>query len=412
VVREIRIEGHDVTDESVILGTLATQVGDTYTAEEAARDYNRLLQLAIFTSIVFRTAESGDGIVLTVEVTEASAYMPAVSLSITEENGLEIGPSFNSPNLFGRATRASAFVRFGGARNYGLTYRDSWRPTENWYDCCWTVEAYHRERENELDDFRESSDEVVVQYLWNVTDRFHVGPRFELLAVSALADSAGVQPGIILDADGTDDLPGLGLVLEFDDRNLSSYPTEGWYVSLTGMQRGGVLGGPASYPRLEVDLRRYMEISGPRHSLAAYSLLSLTGGEVGVDLPVHQDFHIGGTNSVRGWPLGARSGKNQWLITVEDWFNVLPRSAYQFLYFRWSMGLQLAAFVDVATAWDTPGEFSEDWIAGGGVGARLVIPGVGLVRFDFAAGDLQPDFSVVFHIGSSERGVAQKQRVR
>jgi len=412
VVASIIVEGNDVTDESLILSTLVTHVGAVYTAADAVRNYNRLLQLGIFTAIVFRTEEIGEGIALTVEVAEASPYLPAVSFALTEENGVEIGPSFSSPNLFGRATKASAFVRFGGARNLGLTVRDSWRPTEAWYECCWNFEYYHRERQNELSDFREGSDEVTLQYLYNVADRWHVGPRFEYLVIRDLSASAASEPRVILGDDDSDELPGIGVVLEYEGRNLTNYPTQGWYLWVSAMQRGGFLGGPADYPRLEVDLRRYIELNGPRHSFAAYSLLSMTGGQVGVDIPIHQYFYLGGTNSVRGWPLGSRNGKNQWILTVEDWWNILPSSAYRFLYFRWSMGLQLAAFADAATAWNTSEEFRSNWIAGFGVGARLIIPQVALVRFDFAVGRLEPDFRIAFHIGTGERAEAQKRRVR
>jgi hypothetical protein len=35
-----------------------------------------------------------------------------------------------------------------------------------------------------------------------------------------------------------------------------------------------------------------------------------------VDLPLYMTYGIGGTNAVRGWPIGARDGKHQWLNTM------------------------------------------------------------------------------------------------
>ena len=159
-------------------------------------------------------------------------------------------------------------------------------------------------------------------------------------------------------------------------------------------------------------MRRYFELAGARRSLAFYSLLTLTTGEVGATIPIHQDYHIGGTNSVRGWPLDSRRGKNQWLNTAEFWWLVVPRSAYRAAFFRFSMGLQLAAFFDFGTAWNDSEEFKRNWIAGGGLGARLIIPQVVMIRFDLAVGKLEPDFRVAFEFGFDEKAWAQKLRVR
>jgi outer membrane protein assembly factor BamA len=411
-VREIRLVGNKATDERLIRESLVTKVAKVYSREDATRDYERLSQLGVFTSISFDTEPLGDGIALTVHLDEASIFLPTVSMALTQENGLEIGPAVSSPNLLGRAAKASGLARFGGARNFGFSFRDPWHPTDKWHRCCFEVEVYHRERRNALDDFREASNEVTLQYLYNMTERIHLGPRLSYLGIRAREDSAGVVPDITMNPQGTDRIPGLGVVAEYDSRNLITYPTRGWFIAVSGTQYGGPLGGPSDYPRVELDVRRYLELAGPRHALAAYSLITLTGGEMGKDIPIHQDFHLGGTNSVRGWPLDSRSGKSQWINTLEYWWDLVPASAFKLFFVRWSMGLQLAAFADVATAWDDAREFDANWIAGGGLGARLTIPQTGLIRFDVGVGKTHPDLRLAFHIGGSERAIAQKRRVR
>ncbi|MGD8320733.1 MAG: BamA/TamA family outer membrane protein [Gemmatimonadota bacterium] len=412
IVREIRIVGNKTTDEDVIRESLETRLGRPYSRDDANRDYDRLTQLGVFTSISFDTEPADGGIALTVHVGEVSTYLPTLSFALTQENGMEIGPGFSSPNLLGRAAKASAYVRFGGAKNGGLRFRDTWHPTGKWHRCCFEIEFYHRERHNELDDFQELSNEGMVQYLYNLTTGVHVGARVSYLSVSAQEDSAGVVPGVTLNPAGKDVIPGLGLVVEYDSRNLISYPTTGWFVQISAMQYGGDLGGYSDYPRVELDMRRYLQLAGPRHALAAYSLLTLTGGTMGKDVPIHQDFHLGGTNSVRGWPLGSRSGKDQWINTVEYWWTLVPESAYKLYFLKWSMGLQLAAFADVATAWDSREEFNPNWIGGGGLGARLTMSQMGFLRFDMAMGKIHPGVRISFHVGGSERAIAQKRRVR
>jgi outer membrane protein assembly factor BamA len=415
-VREIRLEGNKNTKDHIVLNTIVTRVGDTYTQEAAEKDYRRIIQLGVFTSVMFDVQPARDGIALVIQVKENSAYMPLLSLALSQENGIEIGPGLVSPNLFGYAAKASIYARFGGATNYGFRYADPWRMEPKWYACCYDVQYFHRDRSNDLDGFDEVSDEIYFQWLYFYSERFHFGPRVNFISLQAKTevDSLGVDitPDVVLDPDGRDEIPGVGAVVEYDTRNLISYPTQGWYGQLSGMQYGGFMGGASDYFRLEADFRKYAELSGPKHSLAFYSFASLTTGEVGEDIPIHQDFHVGGTNSVRGWELGARVGKSQWLNTVEYWWNVAPRQQFRVWFIKWSMGLQLAAFADAGTAWDHSDEFHSNWIGGGGLGARLTIPQVGLVRFDLGMGQSRPDFKVYFHIGGSEKAYAQKKRVR
>jgi hemolysin activation/secretion protein len=141
-----------------------------------------------------------------------------------------------------------------------------------------------------------------------------------------------------------------------------------------------------------------------------YSLLTMTTGEIDVDIPIYMDFHIGGTNSVRGWPLGARVGKNQWLNTAEYWYHLLDEKAFRFWFIKMRLGLQLAVFGDVGTAWYTGPEFGENFIAGFGGGLRLTIPVVVLLRLDVAYAKDQ--FGLKIAIGGAEKAIAQKQRVR
>ncbi|NOR15984.1 MAG: BamA/TamA family outer membrane protein, partial [Candidatus Aminicenantes bacterium] len=206
-----------------------------------------------------------------------------------------------------------------------------------------------------------------------------------------------------------DKTPALALFMKLDTRN-SPYPTNGWWndVELT---KYGILGGDGDWWLFAADIRRYLPLSffGPRHSLAIYSAAALQSGQVGVDLPVYMDFEIGGTNSVRGWPLGSRRGKNQWLSTAEYWYSLLKQRAYRFWFIKLRLGLQLAVFGDVGTAWNTSKEFSRNFIAGYGVGIRLTLPVVVMLRLDVG---YSPQHGFTLAIGGYEKAVAQRARVR
>jgi len=48
------------------------------------------------------------------------------------------------------------------------------------------------------------------------------------------------------------------------------------------------------------------------------------------------------------------------------------------------VGLQLAAFADLSTAWDRGADFTRNMIGGAGFGIRLIIPILDMIRLDFA----------------------------
>jgi len=403
IVSDIRIEGNRHTATWIVLSAMASEIGEPYTEESARTDYLWLSRLGTFTSIVFGTEDADDGIVLVVTVAEISPYVPSISFALTQENGIEIGPAFSSPNLFGWAARASAYLRFGGSTNFGIRYRDPWMPGRSWL-FGYKAEFYHRERQNVLDNFGETSDEFNFQVRRNVfSNDFRLGLRFTYLTVASDSANRTLSP------DNKDNIPALGLFLELDRRN-AAYPTNGWFVE-TEVAKWGVFGGDGDYWQVSGDVRRYQQLPfGPGHSLAIYSMLQMTTGEVGVDIPIYMDFHIGGTNSVRGWPLGVREGKNQWLNTLEYWLVLVPERAFRVWFLKWRMGLQVAAFGDVGTAWNDSQQFGDNFIGGFGGGVRLTIPVVVLLRLDLAYS--QNQFGIKIAIGGGEKAEAQRQRVR
>ena len=76
------------------------------------------------------------------------------------------------------------------------------------------------------------------------------------------------------------------------------------------------LGGYGDFWRVHFDVRRFQPLAD-RHTLAFFSLTTLQMGTVGVEIPIYQDFQLGGGNSIRGWGLESTSGKNQFINTLE-----------------------------------------------------------------------------------------------
>jgi len=397
-VKEIRISALRYTQREIIIRCLASQLGEPYLKENAERDLKRLDRLGIFSSITIEAIEEGDGVVLAVDVKETFPYIPTISLEISDENGLSIGPGFKSINLGGRAISLSANARFGGANNIGTTFENPWFAGDH---LSYRLEFHQRNRRNELDDFAEVSTDINLRLGRNLGENGQIGGHFNFLSLGS--DTAGTT----LSVNNRDNTPSLALFIGHDSRDLWSNPHRGWWNEVDVSQNGGFLGGDGDFWRVHFDVRRFQPLAD-RHTLAFFSLTTLQTGTVGVEIPIYQDFHLGGTNSIRGWGLDSTSGKNQTINTLEYRYDLLVPKAWSVFGFNFYVGLQVALFGDLGTAWgDNQGN---RWLDSYGFGLRLLIPFLDMIRFDFAFGE--PGKGLNSQIGLGEKAVKQRSRVR
>jgi outer membrane protein assembly factor BamA len=164
--------------------------------------------------------------------------------------------------------------------------------------------------------------------------------------------------------------------------------------------------GTGQYATLDVDVRRYQPVAA-RQTIVATSLLTLQSGTRGVDLPTYTDYAIGGENTVRGWDFGSRRGKNQFITSLEYRYTAVPTRSFRVFGLNFYGGLAVAAFGDLGTAWDDSDGFSDGVIGGGGIGLRLFVPYVNMIRLDLSVGN-----GVHGQLGINEKAVAQRNRVR
>jgi hemolysin activation/secretion protein len=136
---------------------------------------------------------------------------------------------------------------------------------------------------------------------------------------------------------------------------------------------------------------------------------ALQSGIVGRDLAEYSQFGIGGANSVRGWPVGSRVGKNQAIATVEYAYSIVLVRSFTVFGLNLYGGIQAVGFGDVGLAW-TDHFSASNAIDGYGVGLRLLFPFVDLVRMDLAVGE--PGGGARFSIGINPKADKQRDRVR
>jgi outer membrane protein assembly factor BamA len=401
-VREIRLVGNDHTRDFVLLREIASAVGAPYDPATAAADVDRLYELGLFSVITTSVEDVEGGVALVFTVIENLLYMPSLAASISDENGLSLGAGLTAYNLRGVGIRASGRAMFGGVRSYEAQLTNPWFAGDH---MSYTVKFFHRERDNMVDLFREESDELDLVVSGHLSGTGRWGARFTYIDLRSDVD------GKTLSADNRDQAVSLGAFLAHDTRDRDLDTRSGWYNEIALTQTGGVLGGDGDHLRLDLDARRYTSLPSDL-SLGAFVLTSLTTGEVGRDLAVWQDFALGGVNTVNGWALNSRSGRNQMIGSLELRYTLLePRGFRLPLGVNYRGGLQVALYGDAGVAWNDGAGFALGRsIAGGGVSLRFLLPVIRQARIDFAMGEGGAGLQVGF--ASLEKPAARRERLR
>jgi len=399
VIREIRIIGNKQTKEKVILGELASKSGEFYTEENSFLDRSQLKRLGIFTSFEIFPEEIEGGIRLHVKVVETSPILPTLKFQITDENGIAIGGGVKMLNLFGQAIFGTVFGTFGGVSTFKFILD---QPVFSRTLFSYRREGGYGERDNRIDGFFETATELFFTVAMRIGKHIRIGGRLNYQSI--ISD----LPGNTLSDDDADQVNTTGIFIGYDSRDDLINTRSGWWNELE-LIRTGVFGGDSDFWRVNLDFRRYVSLSR-RHTLALFSLTTLTTGEVGNEIAPWQDFSIGGSNTIRGWELNARSGKNQFINTIEYRYTIREPTLFRILGFSLPVGLQLAFFADAGTAWNGSEEFRRNFIVGYGLGIRFLVPVVGVTRFDIGFGE--KGFRIQFCLGGYEKAVRQRERVR
>ncbi len=400
IVRDIRIRGLHNTKESLVRSQLISRIGCVYTKETEKQDRRWLERLKAFSSVRTDAMAVDDGVILIIEILELPVFVPFPTLNVSSENDASGGFGARLKNILQEAGVLSGSAKFGGLTEADLSLEAPWtRQTRGRY----SIKYNYRDRINRDDSFRENSHELDLKIGISLHADWMLSGRFGFLSMGSNI------PGVTLSPGGRDNTPALGAVLEYDGRDSLFNPRDGWQGILDITQNGGFLGGEGDFVTTRIDVRRYQPVAS-RHGLVFFSYAAFQSGAVGEDVPEYRDYQIGGTNSVRGWDPNARRGENQFLNTLEYRFELLPPRTLRISKYSFPIGLQLAGFADLGTAWSQGSGFTRNMIAGGGFGLRVIAPFVNVVRLDLGFGQtgalLRP------HIHLREKAQYSRDRIR
>lgn len=178
---------------------------------------------------------------------------------------------------------------------------------------------------------------------------------------------------------GHNALHGFGLTVTNDTRDNPFLPTQGHFLQL-GVEQ---VIGSFSYPRAEIDARRYFLVNerpdhSGRHVISAGTRLGFTGN----DTPIYDRFFAGGYSTIRGFDFRGASpvvdgvevgGDFLWLNSIEYLFPITADDM-----------LHGVVFCDFGTV--EPNVSINDFRVAPGVGLRINVPAMGPapIALDFA----------------------------
>jgi outer membrane protein assembly factor BamA len=392
-IAAVTVTGLRHIKESVVLEQIESKPGRPYSQAVADLDRVRLDRLGVFSDITLAPLTVGGALHVNVDVVETLRVLPTLSLAVTDEDGVALGPALKLLSVRGRPQEISLTARFGGSTLFEfsetspeLTHAPLWH----------SAKLALRERYSQLDEFNEHSIDLDTRAGVRMSEHLKAGAIFQVYRLRS------DQSGVTISPDDVDTLVSVGGVADYDGRNSRRDTSHGWWNSADAIWRTGTGG----YLTLDIDIRRYQRLAR-QHGLVGTSLLTLQSGGTDV-VPSYTDFSLGGSNTVRGWGFNARRGKNQFINSMEYRYTAVETRAFRLFGVGLYAGLALAVFGDAGTAWSESEDFSSGFIAGGGIGLRIFVPFVNMIRVDFALGD----GNAHGHFGISEKSVAQRNRVR
>ncbi|MBT3341921.1 MAG: BamA/TamA family outer membrane protein [Gemmatimonadetes bacterium] len=403
VISSIEIVGARVTRDFVIRRELATRIGQAFDPQKLAADLQRLDNLDIFSSVQVDRQPQPDGTLhLVLRVRELPPVVPYITYDINDQNGWSFGPAIKSVNFLGRDVFVAGFALFGGRDSFLIDLNQPWWRGNH---VSLGLIASRDVRDNDLDGFMETASEFTPRLgTW-------IGAHGRAAVMVSYMRFQADRQQVLLSSRGDDELLRLGGSIGYDSRDAWGNPHHGWLNELELWKTGGPLPGDGDFWTLHADMRRFQPVGD--HTLVLAALTSLQSGDVGDEIPVYMDYHLGGANSLRGYmvdELGPELfGTHQLLSTIEYRLPLVRPREITLFGLAADIGLGGTLFADGGLAWTQRSQLDLDRARFGvGAGLRILVPAVDMTRIEVGFGE----DGWRFYVASYSKMRAQRLRLR
>lgn len=371
---QIVIEGNEKTQREVIERELDLVEGDLVNFAEIRDNLSKLYRLGIFSEIVpSLEASSEEGVVdLKLELTEARTGSFAAGIGYNSADGFLGYLEASENNLLGRNLRLALSLEVGkGAQNYALSFANPWMDNERT-----SLEAAIYSRSGQRVGYTETRQGGNLAVGRPVTDDTRVDLTLKVEQTRNTWD--GEAPEGVSSGGAT---RSVGFRVLNDTRDDVTDPRAGGVLKGSTELAGGLLGGDYDFNKYEFQATRFFSIK-PNQTVG----LRLGYGTSTGELPSHEMYEIGGSETVRGYRYREFLGSSMLYGNAE----------YRY---RINDTVQAVAFADVGDAWTEGGPVKlSDLKTGYGIGVRITTP-IGVIRLDYGMG--RTDGNLYFSLGQT-----------
>lgn len=416
-ITEIRFEGLINTKRVVVERELSLQVGSAFDCALWTQDQEALNDLDLFAEVRAILTDEAEGVILTLKFQELAQRILFPTFKSSDVNGIMLGGGGSFLNLLGMDIRADVYGRtsinpFLGATEFQVWMLSPWlmQWPLSWELILTGVNSdnpvktfYERSFAFELDVYQQVKGPVQVLYSADFYRFLRDDNAQEYRSYRA------TSPFFLSDGDA-DNIPKLGIGIVFDNRTPLLNPLGGHYAELRLSQYGGVLGGPASYQEWLFDHRSYASLTS-RHIFYWSSLGQYRPGTIGA----YDYFHVGGSNSLRGFPSSPDLfAKHEFITSLEYRYEFVERSTGELWGDHFYYSFQWVSGIDAAVLWESDCAPARPLVSFF-TGIHILLPLLDRIRFEVGAGrDLTfpetPYWS--FTLGLFDKAMMQRERLR
>ncbi len=405
-VRLIDITGNTKTKEKVIRRELMIRPGDTFHRSALMRSLREVMQLNYFSDVSpdVRDLPSGD-VDLIMKVQEKPTGQVSAGAGYSGQDKLVGTFGLGIPNFRGNGQNVSINVDFGSRRNsISLGFTEPWfmgTPTSvgvdlynlnrRWYDDFTEGRRGGALRLGRRLRWPDNYFRIYGSYRLEDVKYYDFSDLYVLQNGDSLINSNGVP--VYVPNDNSLEVYGerflrtsaLGLTLERDSRDLPIFATNGSRVTYSGELAGGFLGGEWNYYKHTFDAQRYIPLKSGIALVGKFKF-GYISADSNEKIPYSERFTPGGTDPdgiVRGYPDASLSPRNAAGALLGGMSEAIYNLELQLPIVTGQ--IYVIGFADAGTSWIQKSDIKpfSGLYKGVGAGFRLVVPGVGVIGFDF-----------------------------
>lgn len=393
-VDEILISGFQKTKERIIRREIrSVQIGEPLKQDALRDDFRRLVNTGLFAEVRpdWEPSIKPGYIKLLFDVTETNTGQFGFGAAYSTVNGLQGTISFKENNLFGEGKNVSAMVIFTqDSPGFEIEYRD---PNVQSRDMSFSAKVYNLHTRQQRNPGTVKESELKLD-TWGAS--VGVGKRFTETMSGAASLNVSENHFDVIKGDPFSHLSPIrrarltqegqtrSLTLSgfYDTRDNRFSTKEGNFAAVSAEFAG--FGGDFDFRKYTQEYRHFFPVG--RHTFGFRERLGLAEG----NLPIFEEFRLGGAYSIRGVDDDFMAGSKSLLLNTE---------------FRYSLDKKeqvvLALFSDMGWTGESFSSMQSEKTAGIGVHFQLPQIGFGAIRLDYGW-QLTGDNNQLLHFGIGE----------